>query len=91
MFLFLFICSCIHWHRLVKNIGAIQKYWGKGVAITDESIGVSQLLGAHGRAASPKSMPMVASMNFCIPVRRIKAPKSISCSQFRKELTSTKY
>ena len=36
----------VHWHRLVKNIGGgNQSIWGeKKVAITDESIGISQLL-----------------------------------------------
>jgi len=44
----------------VKNIWGQPKYWGEGVAITDESIGVSQLLGARARAA-PKSTPMYST------------------------------
>jgi len=39
----------MHWCRLAKNIGGNQnigvKDWGKRVLITDESIGISQLLG----------------------------------------------
>jgi len=45
------------WHRLVKNIGVGQiKILGrKRVAITDERIGISQLLGARARAVpTPK-------------------------------------
>ena len=37
-----------HWHRLVKNIGGTDKNMGEMVAITDESIGVSQFLGDTG-------------------------------------------
>ena len=52
--------SCnLHWCRLIKNVGRDKpKYWGQRVAITDEGIGVSQLLVAHASAA-PKSMPMI--------------------------------
>jgi len=34
-----------HWRRLVKNIGGNTNIGGQGVAITDEIIGVFQLLG----------------------------------------------
>jgi len=34
------------------------------VAITDESMGVSQLLGARARAAPPKSMPMASGHRY---------------------------
>jgi len=43
--------SNVHWRRLVKNIMGKPKYWVEKVVITDESIGVSQLLGARVRAA----------------------------------------
>jgi len=46
------------WHRLVKNIRVDQtKIYGRreGVAITDESLGISQLLGARAQAVpTPK-------------------------------------
>jgi len=38
-----------------KNIGLQSKYWGEEVAITDEIIGVSQLLGIRARVV-PQSM-----------------------------------
>src|SRR6218665_281686 len=34
------------------------KYWVQEVAITDEILGIPQLLGAHARAATPKSTLM---------------------------------
>jgi len=39
---------CNHWHRLVRNIGGKTKI---RVVITDESISISQLLGACAQAA----------------------------------------
>jgi len=39
---------------LSNILGCKPKYWGEKVAITDESTGVSQLLGARARAAPPK-------------------------------------
>ena len=43
--------SKVHWHRLVTNFGGKPKDRGRQrVVIADESIGVSQLLGAHDRA-----------------------------------------
>src|SRR6218665_3627535 len=53
-----FIQQWMYWCRLVKSIGGKPKYWGKRVVITDESIGISQLLGARAQAVPPKSMPM---------------------------------
>jgi len=35
-----------YWYRLVTNIGGNQDIGGQGVAITDDIIDVSQLLGA---------------------------------------------
>ena len=40
--------------NLSNMLGAIKIFRGQLVAITDEIIGVSQLLGAHTRAAPPK-------------------------------------
>ena len=41
-----------------NNIGGQTKIVGEKVAITDESTGISQLLGAHAWAAPPKFTPM---------------------------------
>ena len=49
-----------HWRRLVKNIGwADQNIRGQKVVKSDKCMGVSQLLGARARAASPKSTPVI--------------------------------
>ena len=48
-------------NRLVKNIGGNQNMGEQKVAITDESIGVSQLLGAHARAA-PQSLRLCVDL-----------------------------
>jgi len=49
---------------LTKILGGQQKYWGQGVAITDETISVSQFLGERARAA-----PKVKSMLHCFILR----------------------
>ena len=63
--------SLIHWHRFVKNIGGKPKYWRERVAITDESTGVTQLLGARARAApqslhlwSHQECPLLYALNY---------------------------
>ena len=48
--------------ELSKILGAKPKYWGK-VVITDESKGVSQLLGARAQAAPPPQ-----SLSLCLKV-----------------------
>ena len=56
------ICTRMQWRRLVKNIWGT-KILGVGekevIIIIDESMAVSQLLGARARAA-PKPMPLLA-------------------------------
>ena len=60
---------CIHWRRLVKNIGwANQNIWGKKVVKNDKCMGVSQLLGARARAAPPKSTPMFITRHIYLGV-----------------------
>ena len=47
-----------HWRILVKNIGGNEHILGEQkVLITDEIIGVSQLLGTRARAACPLPTP----------------------------------
>ena len=45
------VITSIDWSKI---LGGQQKYWGQKVTITDETIDVSQLLGARARAAPPK-------------------------------------
>ena len=54
---------------LSKILGGKPESWGKMVSITDEYMGVSQLLGARARAA-PKSTPMVRFTHTCTMYKR---------------------
>jgi len=48
-----------HWRRLIKNIRAQTKILGKMVSITEEYMGISQLLRGHVLwLPLPKSTPM---------------------------------
>jgi len=47
--------SSDHWRKLVKNIGGKPTFLGGKVVITNESMGVSQLLGARTRFPSKSS------------------------------------
>jgi len=44
------VISYEHWCRFVKNIVGQPKYWEERVAVIDEIINVSQLLGACAQA-----------------------------------------
>lgn len=58
------VYACLYWRRLVNYMGRGRpKYWEKRVVITNEGIGVFQLLGARVRAA-PKSTCML--MRVCV-------------------------
>ena len=59
------VIICDKWGRLVKNIMGQTKIWEQRVVITDESVGVSQLLGARARAPLKSTSMLLIIFSCC--------------------------
>ena len=67
-----------HWCRLVKIFGGTKILGRKKVAITNETISISQLLGA--RARPPKSTPMTKHQSMAVSDVLAQGPYTILVS-----------